>query len=159
MGITITAKRRSVESPSTWFYGVFWWGSLRSGFLEWRGEGASVVNLGVEGWSLRRNCDWKQMLASKDKSRGKVGAERRKKFLENSQAWVLAFWALPGPANQSLALAQLKGVSKAGIGAEAFHGVRGSRCPGKGVLTPSRSAVKEKWKHSEQQLDMDQILY
>lgn len=35
----------------------------------------------------------------------------------------------------------------------------GSRCPGKGVQTPKRSAVKEKWKHSNLQLDMQQILF
>lgn len=45
-----------------------------------------MVDSGVEGWSLRTNCDWKQMLASRGKSRGKVGAERRRKILENSQA-------------------------------------------------------------------------
>lgn len=45
-----------------------------------------MVNLGVEGWSLRSNHDWKQMLASKGKSRGKVGAERGRKTSENSQA-------------------------------------------------------------------------
>ncbi|GAA6104731.1 uncharacterized [Tachysurus ichikawai] len=47
-------------------------------------------------------------------------------------------------SNQSLVSAQPKGVLKATIGAEAFHGVRGSRCPGKGALTPSHIAVKEK---------------
>lgn len=103
-----------------------------------------MVDLGVVGWSLMRNCDWKQMLENKGKSRGKVGAERRREILENSQAQVLTFWALPHPANQNIASTQPTGVSKAGIGAEAFHGVRGSRCPGKGVLNPSHSIVKEK---------------
>lgn len=45
-----------------------------------------MVDLGVEGWPLRKNHDWKQMLASKGKSRGKVWAERRRKISENSQA-------------------------------------------------------------------------